>query len=276
MLEPGRDNPFQHRPEVRGQKGEARRGDWQQIRPAVGSRSGQAILNQLATWLLGDLYRLGCFGGDMKSEVVQYVVEDMPGPEAGSPYALGAVPGAGNPRLDAGGRNRGLAGRDFSYLFRADRDPRRVPFLVGGEKECYVALLPLDKDHRNMLMRMSGGVIAADGAPDVLDYIVGNTVVDFGLWHRPETKAANGERRMANGKGQGPAAARAPWQQIRPAVGNWSGQAILNQIKTDFHALPEFWDALVFECLAENGFNTPDSDEANGSTGQWGNGPEGN
>jgi len=135
-----------------------------------------------------------------------------------------------------------LAGRNFGALFRTDRDARRIEFTVtleGKERECWVEVLPLDKDQLNALQRLSDGRIGRDSASDVLDFVVGHTVVDFLLWERPV--GARGERGSA--------------RQVRPADGTGRGAGIPEQIRTSFRALPEFWEALVEECLDENGWS---------------------
>lgn len=140
----------------------------------------------------------------------------------------------------------GLAGRDFSALFRGDREPRAIEFTVGGgEKECFVKLLPLDKDQLSEVARMasrSSGAITTD--PAILDYVIGCTLMDFSLWHRPQ---------LAKG-------GRGAWQMIRPAQGKG---AILQQVKSDFKALPEFWEGLVIECLRENNLMGEETEEGN-------------
>jgi hypothetical protein len=133
----------------------------------------------------------------------------------------------------------GLAGKDYGALFRSDREPRRIEFSVAG-KPCHVVLQQMGKSQRDDFIRKGGGVILGltvgeIDIPNVMTYLVGYTLIDCCLWTRPKLK--NGER--------------GDWQQVLPPEGK---RDLVQWVKSEFEALAGFWDDLVYECSAENGF----------------------
>lgn len=120
----------------------------------------------------------------------------------------------------------GLAGRNFTALFRADRPVRRVEFTVDG-RPCFVALRQMGKDAFSefLAIKEAGG--------DAALHLVGHTLVDACLWTRTKPKDGSlGE-----------------WQQVIPPDG---ARDLTPWIKSEFDALADFWVALVQECSEEN------------------------
>lgn len=158
----------------------------------------------------------------------------------------------GHAKTEAPPAPQGLKGRRFRGLIRTDRTPERVPFVVetddGRELECWVDLVPMDKDDRNQFVAEGGDDIAAGvvsaNTLKAFTFLVGRTVVDFQFWMRP----------MLRGGGHG------EWQQVRPPD-NANRRWFLEWFRDHCEALPEFWDALCVECARVSGL----SEDASGN-----------
>lgn len=133
---------------------------------------------------------------------------------------------------------------EFDALFASEREPERVAFLVGGEKEAWVELTPMDSTASDRFatlgMKIShgaGGVTLVEGeiALDVRNaFIVSHTVTDFLLWRKERVKGRPDEK---------------VWVQFGPPD---SRRALPHFIEQQFKCQPKFWAWLVEQCQRVN------------------------
>lgn len=138
----------------------------------------------------------------------------------------------------------GLKGRTFGAVFRGDRNPERVSFVIAGN-EAWVDLLPMDKNRRDELGDRFTQGATADRIAGFNAFLATHTVTDFLLWTQATDKES-GEKH---------------WQQVRPPQGNQQREDFWRKGATLF---PDFWDALLADCLRVNGLGQ--SAEGNSET----------
>lgn len=131
----------------------------------------------------------------------------------------------------------GLKGRSFGAVFRGDRTPERIEFEVGGN-EAWVDLLAMNKNKRDELGDRFGSGPVADRIAGFNTFLVTNTCTDFLLW----TKATD------------PETGTQEWIRVSPPPEKGRPKHWLDDFwKTGADLFPDFWDALLAECLRVNG-----------------------